>query len=191
MLFHELIIYEIPAKKLVKKCDKCDTEFKSSAEMDSHLEECHKSNNQFKCKECDKIWVSHLSLELHYAEIHKKIMICCDICGHASKSRGHFNNHTKAIHTKSFDNVCHLCGKSYLGPSGLKQHLAVDHGIGEPKHKCDICGKQCQNSAELKNHTEAVHLRNVIYSCDQCPHTCFSKTALGKHKLKKHKKQRM
>ena len=63
-------LYIIPSDKLVKKCDSCDTVFKSGEEMDNHLRECHDCDKQFECKECDKTWVSTLSLELHYAEVH-------------------------------------------------------------------------------------------------------------------------
>ena len=69
-------LYKIPESKLVKKCDTCDTEFRSGAEMDSHLRECHDCDKQFQCRDCDLIWVSQLSLKLHYVEMHQKIMFC-------------------------------------------------------------------------------------------------------------------
>ena len=82
--FHH--VYTIPQEKYIKKCDNCDTEFKSSQDFNSHLNQIHNCDKDFKCKDCDTIWVSHLSLEFHYVTCHNMIMYCCDICGYLNRS---------------------------------------------------------------------------------------------------------
>ena len=183
-------LYDIPEHKKVKKCNTCDTEFKSGEEMDNHLRECHDCEKDFECKDCDKKWVSHLSLELHYVEVHKKIMYCCDTCGQAFVQSAQVKRHKKLVHDKSFDNVCHICGKTFSVPCILKEHLAVKHDIGEKSFKCDICYKTFSLNQSLQEHMEGVHLKNVKYNCDQCSHFSFTKGALGKHKRRAHEGKR-
>ena len=177
-------LYIIPSEKMVKKCDTCDTEFKSGEKMDNHLRECHDCDQQFECKECDKIWVSPLSLELHYVEVHQKIMYCCDTCGHAFVEPAQVKRHKKLVHEKSFDNVCHICGKAFGMPCILKEHLAIFHDIGEKSFICDQCDKVFLRLNDLKNHIEGVHLKNVKYHCDQCSYFGYTKRQLSKHKLR-------
>ena len=183
-------LYNIPKAKLVKKCDSCDTEFKSGEEMDNHLNTCQSSEKQFKCKDCDKIWVSHLSLELHYVESHKKIMFCCDICGLASSEQAQIKRHKKWVHEKKYDHVCHICGKPFTKPGLLAQHLAANHDIGEAKFKCDFCDKIFEESCKLWHHMEGVHLRNVKYNCDQCSYSGFTQRAFRDHQRKIHPKKK-
>ena len=172
----------------VKKCDKCDTEFKSSEEMDNHSQECHKSDKQYKCKDCDKIWVSHLALELHYVEEHKKVIFCCDICGYERTALHNIKRHKRWKHEGKKDHVCHICGDSFTQPNKLKQHLAAKHDIGEARFKCDICNKILCSQQQYKVHMEGVHLKNVKYNCDQCNHSTNTHVALNKHKLRIHRK---
>ena len=179
-------LYNIPENKKVKKCDSCDTEFKSGEEMDNHLRGSHGCNKKFECKDCDKKWVSHLSLELHYVVSHKKIMFCCDTCGFAFVELTQLNRHKKRVHDQNPGHVCHICGKAFYIPWMLNHHLAVEHDIGEKRYKCDICSKAFKNNQALQRHVEGVCLKNVKYNCDQCSHSTFTKSALQKHKRRIH-----
>ena len=181
---------KIPTNKLSKKCDKCDTEFRSCEDMDNHLRESHNCDKQFGCKDCDKTWVSHLSLELHYVEVHQKIMYSCDICGYTVNEVATVKRHQRSVHQGNSGNVCHVCGRSFHRPNLLVQHLAVEHDIGEAKFKCDLCNKGFMNNASLKNHVEGAHLKNVKYNCDQCSHSCNTIAALGRHKRYSHSKKK-
>jgi len=172
----------------IKKCDKCNTEFKSSEEMDNHSQECHKSGMEYKCKDCDKIWVSHLALELHYVEEHKKVIFCCDICGYERTALHNIKRHKRWKHEGKKDHVCHICGNSFTQPNKLKQHLAAKHDIGEARFKCDICNKILCSQQQFKVHMEGVHLKNVKYNCDQCNHSTNTQEALNKHKRRIHRK---
>ena len=179
-------LYNIPENKKVKKCDSCDTEFKSGEEMDNHLRGSHGCDKKFECKDCDKKWVSHLSLELHYVVSHKKIMFCCDTCGFAFVELTQLNRHKKRVHDQNPGHVCHICGKAFYIAWMLNHHLAVEHDIGEKRYKCDICSKAFKNNQALQRHVEGVCLKNVKYNCDQCSHSTFTKSALQKHKRRIH-----
>ena len=181
--------YAIPEDQKVKKCDKCDKNFKIATDFDEHLGSLHKYDKQFKCKECDTIWVSHLSLELHYIEKHEKFMFCCDICGYIAEQAGIVRRHIRNTHEGKKDHVCHICGKSFTKLWKVASHMALDHGIGECRFKCDYCGKGFMDNTLKLRHIEGVHEKNNVYKCDLCPYTGHSKSAMQKHKLRKHKKQ--
>ena len=181
-------LYDIPPEKLLRKCDKCDLDFKIGEEMDQHLKKCHNCDKTIKCKDCDKTWVSHLSLELHMAEIHKKVMFCCDLCGYVTNEATILKKHKKIVHEGKRDHVCHICGTSLEQSWKLKQHLFKNHGIGQARFQCDICHKAFNDSSTLRNHREGVHLKNVKYNCDQCDYFAYCQSRLGKHKRLKHKK---
>ena len=51
---HHIRNYKIPSEMFIKKCDKCDNDFKSAEDMENHLRKCHNHDRQLKCKECDK-----------------------------------------------------------------------------------------------------------------------------------------
>ena len=180
-------LYDIPPEKLVRKCDKCDSEFKNGEEMDQHLKKLHSCDKTIKCKDCDKTWVSHLSLELHMVEIHKKVMYCCDLCGYVTHLATILKKHKKIVHEGKRDHVCHICGTSLEQSWKLKEHLAKNHGIGTARFKCEFCGKAFNDSSTLRNHREGVHLKNVKYNCDQCDYFAYCQNRLGKHKRLKHK----
>ena len=179
-----------PPEVYVKKCDKCDTEFKSSEEMDNHSQECHKSDKQYNCKDCDKVWVSHLALELHYVEEHKKVIFCCDICGYERTALHNIKRHKRWKHEGKKDHVCHICGDSFTQPNKLKQHLAAKHDIGQARFKCDICNKILCSQQQYKIHMEGLHWKNVKYNCDQCNHSTNTYKALNTHKLRNHRKNK-
>ena len=186
---HHIRNYKIPSEMFIKKCDKCDTDFKSAEDMENHLRKCHNHDRQLKCKECDKTWVSHLSLELHYVEVHKMMMFCCDTCDYTINEAAILKRHKKAVHEGKRDHICHICGFSSNKNWKVQEHLAKNHGIGEARFKCDICNRAFIDSSTLKNHREGIHLKNVKYNCDQCAYYAYSNPNLIRHKLVKHKKK--
>ena len=116
-------------------------------------------------------------------------MYVCDICGLANVEAAVTKRHKKTVHEKIYDNVCHICGKSFSLPWKLQSHLAKVHSIGQAKFTCDICGKICLSSSQLKIHKQGVHLRNIEFPCDQCGHISYTKPALYSHKRKVHTKK--
>ena len=174
-------LYNIRPEQQVKKCDKCDTTFTSATEMDKHMNTSHDCIREVQCKECDTKWVSHLSLELHYIEEHKKIMFCCDSCDYIIYQAAILRRHKKAVHEGKRDHVCHMCGESFTKKFMLQDHLALKHGIGEVRFKCEFCGKGFLTGARRQDHIDGVHLKNKQFKCDRCPHVCYTKKALHKH----------
>ena len=179
--------YAISKDQKVKKCDKCDTNFRIANDFDEHLSSLHKCDKDFKCKECDTTWVSHLSLELHYIEKHEKFMFCCDICGYIAEQAAIVRRHRRNTHEGKKDHVCHICGKSFTKPWRVVGHMALDHGIGECRFKCDYCGKGFLDNTSKSRHIEGAHEKTKVYKCDLCPYSGHSKNAMQKHKLRKHK----
>ena len=68
----------------------------------------------------------------------------------------------------------------------MDDHLAVRHGIGQARFKCEHCGQLFVNSTELNSHIEAIHLKNKEYHCDQCNYFGYAQKNLNKHKRVKH-----
>ena len=181
--------YKIGKEETTKKCHKCDIDFEDPSLFNDHLKSCIDELKDFKCKLCDTQWVSHLSLEHHLAVVHKMIRFVCEMCGKELKSPSNLECHRKYVHKKNFENVCHICAKSYRDKLLLDEHMIIAHGQGERKFKCDQCDKSFTRQFFLKTHQET-HAKATLFKCDQCPKTFWMKSYLRTHVRMIHEKHR-
>ena len=173
--------YEVKEQDLKKKCEKCLEEFNDPEVFNEHLKTCLDELKDFKCSDCDLHWVSHLSLELHLTVSHKKVNFACRLCGKTFTTQSRLEGHIKQIHEKSNRVVCHLCAQSCFNQSYYQKHLAVKHGIGELKHKCDHCELKFFHENDLKIHVNVKHTQDTIYNCKKCSKTFLTKSASQNH----------
>ncbi|KAG8523028.1 Zinc finger and BTB domain-containing protein 41, partial [Galemys pyrenaicus] len=81
---------------------------------------------------------------------------------------------------KTFDRIgpfpCDICGRQFNDTGNLKRHIECTHG-GKRKWTCFICGKSVRERLHLR-----VHHDDKRYECDECGKTFIRHDHLTKHK---------
>ena len=78
---------------------------------------------------------------------------------------------------------CEICGKSYLGADGLKQHKLIH--LGEKNWVCDICPKRFLTIHKLNEHKMS-HSEKKRFQCEICGFETNKKFNLQKHINNRH-----
>ena len=111
------------------------------------------------------------------------------------KKRSHLRKHIAQIHRASKKqkekclkrSPCPLCGKEYT-LSNMNTHIKThNHSY---RKICHICGKQCRNSSQFRNHFARIHLDVCSVQCDLCGKVYRKKESLRIHKMRDHNQRR-
>ena len=92
-----------------------------------------KPTAEIKCsvEECDKIFLRQGDLNQHYNRVH--ITRECPICHKILKNKI-LQQHINTVHNNQKKCCCEKCGKGFIFPALLEQHVAVEHqGV---RYKC-------------------------------------------------------
>ena len=93
--------------------------------------------------------------------------------------------HYAAVHLKTRDFVCEICGHAFNLLQQLKKHTRVVHQK-KKDHICDQCGFAANVPARLRDHIKAVHEKVQAYACPICQKTFSFKNNMGAHFKKVH-----
>jgi KRAB domain-containing zinc finger protein len=182
--------------KIPCRCEKCNTDFTSSIELNIHLASCLNEPMSFRCKKCsiypDKLgqrWHSGTALRRHIAEIHKKDRQTCAICGAILKDAPSFRSHMQAIHCGGVPLAftCEHCGKSFPKKYQMKIHIQSVHEKKKP-YPCSDCDKMYPTESTLKVHINAKHTKEIKYQCPHCSYFTYLKGVIPKHILEVHER---
>jgi KRAB domain-containing zinc finger protein len=177
--------------KIPCRCEKCNTDFTSALDLNTHLASCLTDPKSFKCKICqtDDKWHSGIALRRHLAEIHQKLRSPCGICGVIVKHKSLLKLHTQRIHSGApLQFTCEHCGKSFLKKKQMTSHIMSMHYSGKKPYPCSDCDKSYPNETTLKRHVNAAHTKEIKYKCPQCNYVTYSYGVLPKHILEVHDK---
>ncbi|XP_017067089.1 zinc finger protein weckle [Drosophila eugracilis] len=133
----------------------------------------------FSCKACNESFMSFMALRRHRHDMHggpKKFV--CDSCGKGLKTFTSLVEH-KLVHTDEKPCVCPVCNAAFKNKARLRVHSQTH---GDPKFKCNICGKMLQTRAILNKH-KYVHTEERRFKCEICGNGCKNSTALKIHLL--------
>ena len=119
----------------------------------------------------------------------------CLYCNFSARFQGIVDRHTIKAHSEDPDLEakfsCELCGQSFWTERSFDLHLLKEHP-DFANSKCNDCGLQCKNEADLKEHLMALHgtteqrQRAPKNECSACGKNFLSKIRLNKHKREAH-----
>lgn len=95
----------------------------------------------------------------------------CRMCLKSFVNETLLRNHMQTVHNKNGDTICLLCLKELKSHRTLLDHMNTHRG--DLKHKCQFCGKRFVNPTRLKNHIQSVHqeVKELKKPCPKCGRT--------------------
>ena len=179
------------------KCDLCNVELSTNANLKRHKTKVHTAKAQitfktkeylkrhnkvvndkirkFPCKFCDKSSTTLANLKRHLRIIHGSEEYDCEDCSYSTESKRNLDSHRSAVHLK-MKLKCKECHFESTYTSTLYTHIKQEHQ--NIKFKCDECDFQTSSSHTLKKHVISEH--GDTRTCKEC------KKIFHKNRIKAH-----
>nr|CAD7400996.1 unnamed protein product [Timema poppensis] len=123
-------------------------------------------------------WFKNEESESEIVEMPDRPIFECDYCGKILASRENIRVHLR-IHTGERPFTCHVCGKCFKAPSGIKRHLKEVHE-GVKDQTCEVCSRSFANRRTLEDHLR-IHSGERPFVCAACGKTFKTKASLHVH----------
>lgn len=166
-------------KKFSLICSICNIGFIKTSDYKSHMVS-HSTEKKYQCMKCKKCYKTMSNLNFHMKFHDKKLPFNCNICkkGFMRKEylESHINTH-KGI--KKFS--CYICDGKFVSQKNLDSHMKCHDGSIKKK-SCNLCGKL---TANLQDHMRS-HNNLKEFNCSECDMKFNTKSAMYKHKKRKH-----
>ena len=201
-----------PRKPFV--CQHCGVGFGREKALASHTK-VHAGDSPFECHTCGEMFWDAALMREHvrikhgdvedsyeddddeeYSDAESKCGdFLCKTCGLTFNKYELLKRHQR-LHVKDeygndseFGNVCTVCGESFQGSLDLLAHAEIHHRGSD--HRCNLCGKVCNDDQAVAMHVDAKHGKNLPpNTCQQCGRTCKDNKTLLKHTFE-HTKEKM
>lgn len=176
------------------ECDICHQRYSTKSNLTVHRKK-HSSETEFhkkehKCPYCNKLHASKKTLAKHVKRFHpenaqdfisiKKIKSeswKCDICMKSFTRRPHLEEHM-ILHSQDKPFKCTYCEEHFKSRFARLKHQEKFHLGPFP---CDICGRQFNDTGNLKRHIECTHGGKRKWTCFVCGKSVRERTTLKEH----------
>uniref|UniRef100_A0A1B0D0Y5 Uncharacterized protein n=1 Tax=Phlebotomus papatasi TaxID=29031 RepID=A0A1B0D0Y5_PHLPP len=181
-------------------CSLCDASFHRKSRLKMHMRESHLGLKACECKSCGKDF-SRRGFKEHMENYHGKVRrYPCPVteCKNQYDSEFGLNRHLKGAHDLENPKlptnkvwVCEVCKKEFNEFSALKFHRkthqvptqssGTNTEINGKKYVCTLCGHKNDTADNLRIHLMSSHVKEKVWSCDQCPYTARQQLSLKQH----------
>ncbi|KAM4642734.1 zinc finger and BTB domain-containing protein 41 [Discoglossus pictus] len=176
------------------ECDICHQRYSTKSNLTVHRKR-HNSETEVhvkehKCPCCGKLHASRTTLAKHVKRFHpenaqefitaKKIKgegWKCDICNKSFTRRPHLQEHM-ILHSQDKPFKCTYCEEHFKSRFPRLKHQEKYHLGPFP---CDICGRQFNDTGNLKRHIEYTHGGKRKWTCFICGKSVRERTTLKEH----------
>jgi len=112
-----------------------------------------------RCDGCKLNFTNLAKFKVHVQNCNKIITFPCKLCTTSKPSQGELNRHIRRVHTKdSVKTECYFCGNKLI-MCDLTRHVRTH--TKERPGKCQYCGVERKNSADLKKHVKKIHFPDL------------------------------
>ncbi|XP_028588381.2 zinc finger and BTB domain-containing protein 41 isoform X1 [Podarcis muralis] len=175
------------------QCDICHQRYSTKSNLTVHRKKhndeivCHKKEH--KCPYCNKLHATKKTLVKHLKRFHpEKVQEFlskkkksegwkCDICNKSFTRRPHLEEHM-ILHTQDKPFKCTYCEEHFKSRFARLKHQEKFHLGPFP---CDICGRQFNDTGNLKRHIECTHGGKRKWTCFICGKSVRERTTLKEH----------
>lgn len=161
--YHETI------KTKPKKIHFKEEEEKSNKEITKPVNTKNGPPGEFSCNICQKEFKNKLSLSTHKRYCtEERLNTTCKTCSKTYKTFYEYRTHMETAHGINPRHQCHECGRAFISPCKLEEHIMHKHD--NIKHKCHTCLKEFTNKYVMMNHMKKEHAIDITArkSCTLC-----------------------
>lgn len=114
-----------------------------------------------------------------HPELFPNLTYSCTYCNKPLGNIFEKHAHMKVCDEKKLE--CDGCGRKFFNKIKLAHHLKIERGL--LSYKCNVCGKKCTNSMDLKLHTIGTHTNSRMYACtyEDCYKTFKTSASRSSH----------
>ena len=174
------------------ECTTCGKKYTVNKTLRAHIM-THTGERPFKCEKCGKTFTASGAARVHSKNC-KGISVPKNMCDFCDKQ---FENDNELVlhrdtHTGDKPYLCTLCGSSHPSRKLMRSHKTYYHSV-ITHCVCDVCGKICRTSSQLKLHkmTHEPATNQTPCSCELCGAFLKSKRTLRVHKKNVHDKKHL
>ena len=172
------------------KCEMCESSFQTNKGLKNHVSSVHKGKKPLlKCVICNEFFTGQDALIKHVASVHEEYSkgpegfhgIISDTYNTIDKFDFREIDDKDVIYDMKFiiqmvqdgkeKFKCEHCGKNFFEKANLYKHLAKNHE------------ESFTTGNNLKTHVKSVHERNKPFKCSVCQKNFATKGSLSKHNV--------
>lgn len=176
------------------ECELCHQRYSTKSNLTVHRKK-HSNDAKFhikehKCLFCGKLHASRKTLAKHTKRFHpdgvEEFIVrkkrrsegwTCEICNKSFTRRPHLNEHM-ILHSQDKPFKCNYCEEYFRSRFARLKHQEKLHLGPFP---CDICGRQFNDTGNLKRHLECTHGGKRKWMCFICGKSVRERTTLKEH----------